>query len=441
MDSEIEGDGVIENLYRLIWEKQEKDKGFRGFLLPDTVIYKYQQPRAWYFTNKEGCVKRKLKENLNAKAIEVAFLKNVPRSKVVASFFYSSEKGREVEYLEKDEFVEFLMHRHKIYNGVLQKFVDPNGKKNATVQMIWTPHLSLFEKRENINDLYNFHLSIYERVPTFEDECHQSAVTPFNGTEVRSFLHELGEALSDHISSVTLNRVSPTRMVLIFKQDHQSRLNFILATSIRCHSSRPVDISTQSHLPSIINPNRSTSKSKSPLCIQKSVICKNCENPCELDRIYEIYYKDVINKTKEFEGIPYLIHRLHPYMKIEDYAQVKGNLDFGAKVALICDDCYLLFIHKRKVIKKGSSAVRVKRIERIDNKTPAPGNLTERKISFLDASEKKNSLIEKPKFNSLLERKPTPSLRVLKTSRSNYPEIPDLAFNRSLHRIKSNIKT
>ena len=447
MDNEIEGDGVIENFYRLIWEKQEKDKGFRGFLLPDTVIYKYQQPRAWYFTNKEGCVKRKLKENLNTKAIEVAFLKNVPRSKVVASFIYSTEKGREVEYFEEDEFIEFLLHRHKIYNGVLQKFVDPAGKRNGTIQMIWTPHLSLFEKRENNNDLYNFHLSIYERVPTFEDECHQSLVTPFNGTEIRSFLHELGEALSNHISSVTLNRVSPTRMVLIFKQDHKSRLNFILATSIRCHSSRPVDISTQSHLPSIINPHRSNSKSKSPLCIQKSVICKNCENPCEVDRIYEIYYKDVINKNKEFEEIPYLIHRLHPYMKIEDYAQVKGTLNFGARVALVCDDCYLIFIHKdngteRKVRKRGSSALKVSRIKRTTNKTPVPGNFTERKTSLIDINEKKNSFIEKnPNFNSLIERKPTPSLRLLKTSRSNYPEIPELAFNRSLIRTKSRIKT
>lgn len=413
MENEIEGDGVIENLYKLIWEKQEKDKGFRGFLLPDTVIYKYQQPRAWYFTDKKGCVKRKLKENLNAKAIEAVFLKNIPRSKVVASFIFFTDKGREVEYFEQEEFVEFLMHRHKVFNGILQKFVDPLGKRNSTIQMIWTPHLSLFEKRENTNDLLNFHLSIYERIPTFEDECHQTEVKPFNGTEIRSFMHELGEALSEHISFITTSRITPTRMVLIFKQDHQSNLNFLLSTSIRCNSSKPVDISTQSRLPSIINSHRSTSKSKSPLCIQKSVICKNCENPSELDRMYEIYYKDIIDKTTQ--NIPHLIQRLHPYMRLEDFVQVKGQLDFLAKVALVCDDCYLVFVNKeKKVVKKSLSSMGVKKVIRRKGKMPSPVKG--------------------------VERKTTPNLRGFKTSRSKYPEIPELAFNRSLCRNRSNLR-
>ncbi|OMJ65121.1 hypothetical protein SteCoe_39189 [Stentor coeruleus] len=63
MDLRLERDRIIENFYNLVWQKQIKDQDYRDFFLPDTILYKHQQPRAWCFSNKEGCIKKNLKKN------------------------------------------------------------------------------------------------------------------------------------------------------------------------------------------------------------------------------------------------------------------------------------------------------------------------------------------------------------------------------------------
>ena len=60
----LEGDGVIDNLFYYLWMKDELDQGPK-INIPDTIIYKYRQPAYWYFTAKNGQVKRKSKYNIN----------------------------------------------------------------------------------------------------------------------------------------------------------------------------------------------------------------------------------------------------------------------------------------------------------------------------------------------------------------------------------------
>jgi len=60
--------------------------------IPDTIIFKYDEPIFWYFMN-GNMIKKRNKEKLNNKSIERSFLKRVPECGVVAQYFYKVDDG------------------------------------------------------------------------------------------------------------------------------------------------------------------------------------------------------------------------------------------------------------------------------------------------------------------------------------------------------------
>ena len=88
----LEGDGVIENLFYYIWCKDELEQGPK-VNIPDTIIYKFRQPAVWYFTGKDGYVKKKSKANLVNMRIEQTFAQKNTGSDIVA--YYISTKPDE----------------------------------------------------------------------------------------------------------------------------------------------------------------------------------------------------------------------------------------------------------------------------------------------------------------------------------------------------------
>lgn len=415
MDFDLEGDGVISNFYKLIWEKQENDKGLRGFLLPHTVVYKHQQPRAWYFSNAEGCIKRKLKEKLTANHIEDTFLKQVSLSGIIAFFTYVSEKGKEIEYFQASELRNFLYNRHKTFDGVLQKFVDPNGSKNSVIQMVWTPHLCVFEMRENLNSLFDLRLDVYERVITFEEENHQSCVKTFKGTELRCLMQEVGEALVEHFAIVSNGKTRPTRMAILFKTDAENRLCLIMPMSIRCNSLLPIDIACTAKFPAVVNCKRGNSNVRNPVCVQKKVLCLSCEQPCEVDRMYEIRYRNILKRSQK--QVPAVIKKCHPRLDNENFLIYKNDESFLSRVILVCDECYLSFV-KQPMPKKIFSREDHSKTPVILSKSTLP---TQR-------------LTPTPLTTDRTIKTPTRlSATQTMTRKKNYPSLPVLKFYRSAH--------
>lgn len=444
MENQIEGDGLIENFFKLIWEKQEKDRGLRGFYLPDSVIYKYQQPRAWYFTTKEGYIKRKRKESLNAKSIEQEFLKHPSKSNIVAYFIFKSENKRQIEYFTPSDLSHFLHHQRKILNGVLQKFVDPLGLKNSSIQMIWTPHLCLFEKRENLNNLLDPHLDIYEKVATFEGEDSQCTIKPFNGTEIRKFMHELGEALADHIAFVTAEKMRPSRMVLVFKQDFMGQLCLLFATSVRCKSKSFIDISTTSAFPENVNRKRNPSNAKSPLSIRKKVLCKNCELPCELDRICEVRISQVVTRGLP---LPRVVKKSFPVMSEEEIEKNRNKFEFLNQYVLVCDLCYLKMVKKdfiRDEVNRGAKEGTPLRDEKLKRTRSKSSIRSESFSKFnLHTAKTKSSVSPTPQTKFVNKTESKANINAKQTSitsrpcfKSPFPSIPGLIFTRSSQGMK-----
>lgn len=109
------------------------------------------------------------------------------------------------EYLDEAKFRHFLYERDKPYDGVLQKFVDPMGDANTVYRVIWSPTVTLFEKRENKKSLYDRRLNMYERALTYEGKEYFSRIMPVKGQKVISKLLQAANNIVQHVVNVTYN--------------------------------------------------------------------------------------------------------------------------------------------------------------------------------------------------------------------------------------------
>ena len=85
-------DGIIEELYYILWKKQDYLKDAESLYdldIPDTVIIKFNIISNWYFTSKEGKLKRKNKISLTREAVYDTFSVGNERSGIT-SYFMSS---------------------------------------------------------------------------------------------------------------------------------------------------------------------------------------------------------------------------------------------------------------------------------------------------------------------------------------------------------------
>ncbi|CAG9321831.1 unnamed protein product [Blepharisma stoltei] len=336
-------DGLNDMLFHLLWTKDAVFDSIPKIMIPQTVIYKYYQPRFWYFTSQDGTIKRKSKEKLTKEHIQREFLKKISQSGIVAVFFYISKDERIIEYLTENTFNEFLYQRKIEYDGLLQKFVDPYGPKNFALTAIWTPSFCMFEKKENKLELYNQSYDLYERATTFEGKEYYVDAIPLRGSDMPRKLQEHCDSIVTHISAVTFEKMKIAGMVLHFRIDQNLRLCLLCATSLRFFNDshkNPINLSSEMNIPAILNPKKLTVDYKKPAILIKNTKCAMCEAIFEPDKIAKMDYSMIISLLKN-EEIPIIIKNIHPKLRINDYKRLKNHEKFLMKKAPLCFDCFL----------------------------------------------------------------------------------------------------
>ena len=202
------GDGVIENLFHYLWLKDEFDKGPK-LNVPDTIIYKYRQPSAWYFTSKDGTIKKKTKFNLTNVRIEEAFTRNVHGSDICGYYLSLPENRDEqytIEYFDADALHHFLYHREKVNNGLIQRFIEPKGTRNTMIRAIWSPKVCMLERRMNVHRLQDKRYGMYERAVTYEGPEFNSQAAPVRGTLLPAAVQDVCARLVDHVKEVSFQK-------------------------------------------------------------------------------------------------------------------------------------------------------------------------------------------------------------------------------------------
>ena len=208
----LTGAGLVENLFYYLWRKDELNNG-PSINIPDTVVYKFRQPAFWFFTAKDGRVKRKLKHNLTAAKIEEHFLRHSFGCDVIACFISADERAATVEYLDRDAFREFLYSRDRTASGILQRFTEPKGTRNTMIRALWSPKVCLLERRVNKHRLHDARVPMYERVVTYEGTELNSVTTPVRGALLPEEVQRVSESIVQHVAEVSFQKYKINRMV------------------------------------------------------------------------------------------------------------------------------------------------------------------------------------------------------------------------------------
>lgn len=102
--SHIEGDGVIEDIYYLLWRKDSPFNEKLNLRIPDTIIFRKGRPMAWYFTNNDGVVLRKKPSSLTYPEIQKKFTRGVTEGDIVGYFININDEKKLERLLDKTYF-------------------------------------------------------------------------------------------------------------------------------------------------------------------------------------------------------------------------------------------------------------------------------------------------------------------------------------------------
>jgi len=317
-------DGISEEFFELLWTKDELNFG-PSINIPDTVIFKYGQPTDWYFTAKNGRIKKKSRANLIGARIEEAFTKHILGYDVIAAFITvplftepdpestSVNTQTTIEFLDKDGLTNFLYNRKKEdSNGILQRFIEPKGVHNELIRAIWSPKVCLLERAENIHQLHDHRYGVYERCVTLEGPEYYITSAPLRGPVLAGQIQKICENVVAHISDVTFGQKQVTRLVANFKVDSRDKIWLTYSTSIRLndalenvaagassigrHTRRQlVNIDNVVEIPSSVNLNPVPTFDK--VVAKRRIQCVSCAQETLEDMRHPVTYKSVRTRS------------------------------------------------------------------------------------------------------------------------------------------------
>jgi hypothetical protein len=367
-NEELTRDGISEEFFHLMWLKDELNFG-PSLNIPDTIVVKYGNPTAWYFTANNGKVRKKNRQNLMNARIEEVFTKNILGYDVLAMFIniyqdVDPDTGvippSTVEYLDREGLNQFLYNRPKENsNGILQRFIEPKGTKNELIRAIWSPKVVLVERAENIHHLHDHRYGLYERCVTMEGPEYYYTSNAIRGPVLGGQIQKLCESCVTHISEVTFAQKEVTRMVCNFKVDSRDKIWLLYTTSIRVTDNLEeveatsslmknavkqkrslVNIGAAVNIPNTINLNPSRSYDK--IVAKQRIRCISCAKETLDDMRHPITYKSII---KHYEHVIHIMTEIcaNQHTTVLDWPpdpdiiEAAGGIGFGC-IDMVADD-------------------------------------------------------------------------------------------------------
>lgn len=334
----LEGDGVGDRLFELLWKRDLFSDSALALRIPDTVIFRYSAPSVWYFTSVDGTIKRKTQAKVNSEHIFEEFLKKASPSGILACYVYSVHGNAEpepppdssetdsaaatrttIEYLNRDDLWNLLFNRQKVRpDGILQKFVEPKGDRNNMIRVLWSPKVCLLERRVNNKKLSDTKYDVYERAVTFEGSDFLSEVTPVRGPTMVMQVHDIADGIVQHIAAVTGDKMQISRMALNFKVDDRDRLWLLFASSLRLRDelkvakqlgqddcglpNTPLEANAILQIPEHVRRIGTTMPSR-PAVLQCTCGCPTCEQKVENGAMCDVSYKVIIEYEERKRGL------------------------------------------------------------------------------------------------------------------------------------------
>lgn len=458
----MEGDGISEAFLETLWCCDEL--GYKPSVwVPDSIFYKFGQPSAWYFTGTDGKLKRKHRTNLVNVKIEERFFSKCGACDIVACFVNADNS--EVEYFDRRGLCSFLYDGWKENNGLLQRFVQPQGLHNAHVRAIWSPKICMIERRVNVNKLRDNRFGLFERAVTYEGPEHFSSLAPMRGSALTNQIQKLCDCVQAHVAEVSFQKQIINRMVVNFKVDAKDRVWLLWTTSVRLEeqfkkTNDPVNINSILQLPCDLHlvekANHSsetmsedqkkelTSTKKCPSCGEKSLSFYPVQYKIiisHFDQLVSILKSDTASDghvpwppdpivvaaaggvgfgpsselkckrrttttTKNIDlCIPPVIRQAHPSLTVPDYREYRRDPLFLYTTTSLCESCFLAYSD-------------LATIPRCSHVTHVPG------LIGYDTSKKVPYSLRSQPVKNLVKRKVLPPANRQKVTIENEPWMP-----------------
>eukprot|EP00347_Sterkiella_histriomuscorum_P016999 403351049 len=381
---DLQGDGLVENLFHFIWSKDCLFKSGPQILIPDTIIYRFEQPAFWYFSRKSDyTILRKNKKNLSNKQIEEAFLKKVSPSGIVAVYIYNKTERNIVNVMNRQQ--KIRINEAQQENDIEQDDEVANlnyqglsiHQRNKSNQS----HGQGMQDNEQYDAQQDELLRDTSNVETFFEYFDKENFFPLRGSHLPQKLQTMANSISQHISNVTFEKIRPNRMVLNFKIDKDDRIWLLWCSSLRIEgktykaneikimdksipknqtlNALPLKIEHKPQLPSNIRHGQ-THSSKAPTNLHRESKCLSCNFMMEPDRIVQSAHDmrktgDDFRTTQNWVQkllnkdipkiktliIPFIIKQLYPQMTVQQYQELKEDINYQNQTTFVCEECFL----------------------------------------------------------------------------------------------------
>ena len=184
---------IVYRLFSYIWDKSPILSRYPLYI-PDTIIVEDDLVE-WYFTDKSGRIRRKLRENVSRDAVLMALGRKAAKKNcdIVASLVrvenfveLTSETDPKIkqkmlpivaiEHLNIFELKIFLegLPRQSHFHGFIQEYIAPSTSNDWVVKVDWTPHVTVCERRTANALLDDFTKPIIVRTSLFEGPAENS---------------------------------------------------------------------------------------------------------------------------------------------------------------------------------------------------------------------------------------------------------------------------
>eukprot|EP00756_Hemistasia_phaeocysticola_P064118 Hpha_TRINITY_DN7545_c0_g1::TRINITY_DN7545_c0_g1_i1::g.18953::m.18953 len=220
----LEGDGLLCMLYQYLFKKNKSFLSCPNVKIPDTVVYEHNFPRAWYtydFKNQE--IQKRQGKYLDTQHIFNVFSK-VDRQggcDICAQYLFTQEQEQgqrttSVEFLRPFELEHFLNQRKSRPDGILQKFPPPRSGavSNTQIQVVWSPRVTLIQRRVNKHRLNDKSVAPYDRAVTYDGPAHYST-EGLCSSRTKDEILDICASIVEHFASTEHKLIS--RLVCYFK--------------------------------------------------------------------------------------------------------------------------------------------------------------------------------------------------------------------------------
>jgi hypothetical protein len=216
----VEMNDWVDETFRYITTKsqpldEETPPSWPSVRVPLTLAFRYTRPSAWYEWSEEL---RATRETACAETVEEILerfrqhneaINGEARCDILATYVYNRAPPPDsgaapvtcLEHMDEALLVDFLRHRKREHNGVLQGFVVPTGGRATCLRArVHASGRFMLESRTNRVPLADARRGVRERAVTFEGAEHEVRGRPVApGTAVHAAAVALARQVCDHV--------------------------------------------------------------------------------------------------------------------------------------------------------------------------------------------------------------------------------------------------